>query len=165
MSNFYKIEGENELAYFKANFNQLRQIFESDPNWVAGVMEVAQHYELTKGMQKFRNALWGCKIEEQGNNYFEVRGTVSFYYRVEAVNETVSRIIPLAKLPTVLKVAIPLQLALGCIFPIVLTPLIYKLQKNKIEWNSKAHIEALCQYLQIQGQKLYGQRPQGEIKQ
>ena len=66
MSNLYKIEGENEFAYFKANFNQLRQIFESDANWVAGVMEIAQHYGLTKGMQKFRNSLWGCKIEEQG---------------------------------------------------------------------------------------------------
>lgn len=165
MSNLFKIEGENELAYFRANFSQLRQIFESDPNWVAGVMEIAQHYGITKGMQKFRNSLWGSKVEDQGTDYFEVRGTVSLYYRVEAVSETVSRILPIGKLPTVLKVAIPLQLALVCIFPVIFTPLIFKLQKNKIEWSSKAHIEPLCQYLEMQGQKLFGQSPQGEIKQ
>lgn len=164
MSNLYKIEGENQFAYFRANFNQLRRIFESDPNWVAGVMEVFGHFGISKGMQNFRNSLWGCKVEEQGTGYFEVRGTVSLYYRIEAVSETVSRILPIGKLPTVQKIAIPLQLALACIFPVVFTPLIYKLQKNKIEWSSKAHLEALCKYLEIQGQKLFGQRPQGEMK-
>ena len=165
MSNFYKIEGENEFAYFKANLNQLRQIFESDPNWVAGVMEIAQHYGLTKAMQNFRNSLWGCKVEEQGAGYFEVRGTVSLYYRVEAVNESVSRILPIAKIPMVQKVIIPFQLALICLFPVVLTPLYYMIAKNRIVWNSKAHIEPLCQYLEIQGSRLFGQTQQGEIRQ
>lgn len=165
MSKLYKIEGENEFAYFNANFNQLRQIFESDPNWVGGVMELAEHYAISKGMQSFRNSLWGSKVEEQGNGYFEVRGTVSMYYRAEAVSDAVSRIIPIGKLPTVLKVVIPFQLALVCILPVVLTPLIYKLQKNKILWSSKAHIEPLCQYLQIQGQRLFGQGQKGARQQ
>ncbi len=165
MSNLYKIESENAFAYFTANLGQLRQIFESDPNWVGGVMELAGHYAISKGMQSFRNSLWGSKVEEQGEGYFEVRGTVSMYYRVEAVSETVSRILPIGNLPTVLKVAIPFQLALVCILPVVLTPLIYKLQKNKILWSSKAHIEPLCQYLQIQGQRLFGQGKQGALQQ
>ncbi len=156
-TSLYKIEGENKFAYFNANFRQLRQIFESDPNWVAGVLEAAQHFGITKGMQKFRNSLFGCKIEEEGDNYFAVRGTVSFYYRIEAVSQTVSRIVPVGKLLTIHKVVIPFQLAIMCLIPVVLTPLLYKLQRNKIEWNSKAHIEPLCRYLQMQGQRMFGQ--------
>jgi len=165
VSNFYKIEGESEFAYFRANIDQLQRIFESDPNWVAGVMEIAQHYGLTKIMQGLRNSLFGCKVEARGTNYFEVRGTVSLYYRVEAVSDSVSRILPLAKLMTAHKIWIPIQLALACIIPIIFTPLMYKAQKNKTVWYSKAHLEPLCQYLEIRGQQIYGQRQQGEIKQ
>ena len=164
MSNFYKIEGANEFAYFRCNFNQLRQIFESDSNWVSGVMEIFGHFGITKGMQKFRNSLFGCAVEEQGQNYFIVRGTVSFYYKIEAVNKDVSRIVPIGRLPTAIKIAIPFGLVLICIVPVVLTPLFYKVRKNRIENWSKIHLPALCQYLEMRGQQLFGQRQQEEIK-
>jgi len=163
MSNFYKIEGENESALFRGNLDRLRQLFESDPNWVAGVMEIAQHYGISKGMQNFRNSLFGCKVEERGDTYFEVRGTVSLYYRVEAISGAVSRITPIAKMPMIHKIFIPIQLALVCLFPVVLTPLFYMMQKRKIEWNSKAHIEPLCQYLEMRVQSLQGQGSYGEL--
>ncbi len=163
MTSLHKIDGENEFAYFNANFNQLRQIFESDPNWVGNMMEVFGHYGLTRGMQSFRNSLFGCKIEKQGDNFFEVRGTVSFYYRIEAVSQTVSRIVPVAQLLTIHKIILPFQLAILCLFPVVFTPLLYKLQRLKTLNSSKLHLEALCKYLEIRGQQLFGPRQQGEI--
>ena len=165
MSNYYKIEGENEFAYFRANLSQLRKVFESDPNWAGNVMEIFGHFGITKGMQKFRNSLFGCKVEEMGGNYFAVRGTLDFCYRVEALNKDVSRIIPVGKLPTALKITIPFELALICIFPIIFTPLVYKVRRLKIENWSKAHLPALCQYLEMRGKEIYRQQPTGEIGQ
>ena len=143
----------------------LRQILESDPNWVGGVMEIFGHFGISKGMQKFRNSLFGCAVEDQGSNYFIARGTVSLYYKVEAVNRDVSRIIPIGKLPTAIKIAIPFQLALMCIFPVILTPFYYKVKRKRIENWSKIHLEAFCKYLEMRGRNLHGQKQQGTIQQ
>jgi len=163
-SNFYKIEGANEFAYFRANFKQLRRILESDPNWVAGVMEIFGHFGISKSMQKFRNSLFGCAVEEQADNYFIVRGTISLYYKIEAVNEEVSRIIPIGRLPTAIKVMIPFQLALMCVFPVIFTPFYYNLRKTRIQNWSKIHLISFCQYLERRGQQIYGKNTQGEIR-
>lgn len=71
MSNFYKIERENEFAYFNANTRQLRQKFESDPNCVAGVLDIAQAWALTKAMPETAN-------NSQGAHTFADRARVHF---------------------------------------------------------------------------------------
>jgi hypothetical protein len=165
MSNFYKIEGENEFAYFRANFNQLHRLLANDSDWAGKVSEINKNIGFVTAMEKFRTSIAGSQVVEKGNNYFVVRGSQMFFYRIEAVDARTSRIIPVGGMTDAVKILIPLQLLLLCIVGVVLTPLLYKLRKSKAENWSKYHLQAFCRYLEIQGTKPYGQKQTGEIKQ
>ncbi len=165
MSNFYKIEGENEFAYFRANFNQIFQIFQSDSTWVRKFVELNDDFYGKVVRFDFFSILAGTNIVEQNDTHFVVRGGQYFFYRIEAIDANTSRVIPEGRLWGYWKYVVPIVLFLWCVFPVFLTPLIYKLKQKQAMNMSKLYLNSLCRYLELQGQNLYGQRPQGEIKQ
>lgn len=165
MSNVYKIEGENEFAYFRANLNQILQIFQSDPKWTKKFVELNDDMYGKVVKFDYVSNLAGTKIIEQGDSHFVIRGGRYFFYRVEAVDAKTSRIVPEERLWAYWKFAIPFGLIMMCIVPVVLTPLLFNLKKKHAFDMSKTYLETLCKYLAMQGQKLFGQKTQGEIRQ
>lgn len=164
MSNSYKIEGENEFAYFRANINQLRRILDGDRLWALQMMQKYGSGKLGGLWQVSRRALFfPSKIEKHGENYFRVRGTQYFCYQIEAVNESVSRIIPLGNMSLGRKFAVPCELLLIFVFPVVFTPLAYLIWNWEIKRQSKDKLRAFCNYLEKRTQQLNGQRQTGEV--
>ena len=157
MSNFYKIEGENELAYFRANFNQILQIFESDPSWFKNLVELNNDTYGKVVKFDFVNSLAGTNIVERGDTHFVIRGGQHFFYRVEAVDANTSRIVPVERLWGYLKFVIPIALVIWCVIPVVLTPLIYKLRQKQALNMSKHYLNPLCKYLELRGQQLFAE--------
>lgn len=158
MSNFYKIEGENEFAYFRADFNRILQIFQSDPKWTKKVVEMNNDiYGKVVKFDLFSN-LAGTSIVERGETHFVIRGGQYFFYRVEAVDAKTSRIVPEERLWTYWKIVMPIVLFIWCVVPVVLTPLVFKMRKKQALNMSKTYLKPLCNYIEIQGQNLYGQR-------
>ena len=163
MSNYYKIEGKNEFAFFRANFSQLRQYLTTDPEWVTKVMKLYGHVGFVVSMEKMRNSTVGSNIVEQGNTYFIVRGNNQFFFRIEVVNANTSRIIPEGRLSGIGKFSIIFGLLMACIVPVVLTPLIFKMRKLVSKNQGQQHLEAFCQYLEMRRQQTNGQI-RGEVK-
>lgn len=158
MSNNYKIEGENEFAYFRANVNQLRQILDGDRLWAVRMMQKDSSWTLGGFWQVSRRAMiFPSKIEEHGEHYFRARGTQYFCYQVEAVNENLSRIVPLGNMSLGRKIAVPCELLLIFILPVIFTPLAYLIWNWEIKRQSKDKLRAFCNYLEIRGYDLFGQ--------
>ena len=154
MSDFYKIEGENDSAFFRANFNQIRGHLMSDSSWATSVVEIEN--KTIASLMKFSvtNALASTNVVEQGEDYFVVRGAQGFFYRIEAVSEQVSRITPEGRIWGYLKFAIPFGLFMSCVLPVVLTPLIFSLRRKGALNQSKHYLKALCQYLEMRQQSV-----------
>lgn len=165
MSKLYKIEGENEFAYFRASVNQILQIFQSDPKWAKNFIEM--NNDMYGKVVKFDyvSNLAGTKIIEQGNSHFVIRGGQHFFYRVEAFDANFTRIVPEGRLWAYWKFAVPFGLFMTCVIPVLLTPLVFKLKKKQTFDMSKSYLEPLCRYMEFQGQRIFGQRQQGEIRQ
>lgn len=157
MSGYYKIEGENQFAFFRANFNQIRQIITRDPDWVTNVVKVNQDPSWAVSAVKFNKAITGTNIVEEGQNYFVVRGSQYFFYKIEAIDANTSRITPEGRIWGYLKFAIPFGLFMSCIIPVVLTPLIFSLRRKAAENQSKSYLEAFCKYLEIRQKHLQNQ--------
>ncbi|MCW5959923.1 MAG: hypothetical protein KIS76_07155 [Pyrinomonadaceae bacterium] len=117
MSNFYKIEGENEFAYFRADFRQILQIFQSDPKWTKNFVELNNDIYGKVVRFDYVSNLAGTKLIEQGNSHFVIRGGQYFFYRVEAVDAGTSRIVPERRLWAYWKFAVPFGLFLCASFP------------------------------------------------
>ena len=163
MTNLYAIQGENETALFKANLNQIRQYLTTDAGWSNKVAEIAENNALIVAAFKFNAALAGSSVVEQGNNYFVVRGSQNFFYRIDAVNATTSRITPEGRIWGYLKFAIPFGLFMSCVFPVLLTPLIFSLRKKASLNHSRHYLNAFCRYLEMR-QLQAQQQPGGAIR-
>lgn len=157
MSAFYKIEGENEFAYFRANVNQIRQFINHDPDWITNVVKINETNSLVIGAMKFNKAIAGTNVVEEGQNYFVVRGSQFFFYKIEGIDANTSRITPEGRIWGYLKYAIPIGLFLSCIIPVVLTPLIFSLRKKAAENQSKYYLEGFCKYLEMRQKNALGQ--------
>ena len=164
MGNLYAIQGENQTALIKANFKQLHQYLTTDSNWANRVAEIAENSALVISALKFNAAFSGSNVVEQGNNYFVVRGSQHFFYRIDAVNATTSRITPEGRIWGYLKFAIPFGLFMSCIFPVVLTPLIFSLRKKASLNQSRHYLDPFCRYLEMRLTQTW-QPMKGEIKQ
>lgn len=149
MSNYYKIEGENEFAYFRANVNQLRQALDGDRLWAVRMMETGIPFELGRYWEVTRRALLcPSKIEKHGEYFFRGRGTLYFCYQVEAVGDNVSRIVPLGNMSLGRKIAMPCALLLIFVLPVVFTPLFYLYWNWETKRHSKDKLRAFCHYLE-----------------
>lgn len=157
MSKFYKIEGENEFAYFRANFNQLRQILLSDSNWAANVVRMESSTLGSLMDFNITRAISATNIVEQGDNYFVIRGAQGFFYRFEALDANTTRIRPEGRIWGYLKFVIPVVLLMWCVIPVVLTPLFYGLKKKQALNQSKHYLKPLCEYLVMRSKQIYEQ--------
>lgn len=165
MSNLYKIDNKNEIAYFRASMNQLRRILEGDRYWANSMMidsPSATKYPALK--VRIYSYICPCKIEETGHNYFIARGTRYFCFKVEAVSENVSQITPLGKLSFGRNVWIPCQLLVPFILPIIFAPLVYGWWIWETKQYSGHVIEPFCNYLEFRGQQIYRQKGTAEIR-
>jgi hypothetical protein len=150
MSNFYYIEGDDECAYFRANVNRLRQALDGDGLWALRMLRKGIPASLGGDWQVRRRALiFQSKIEEHGEHFFIARGTLYFCYRVEAVNENVSRIVPLGKMSLGRKIAVPCQLLTVFVIGVIFTPLGYLYWNWEIKRHSKDKLRSFCHYLEL----------------
>lgn len=164
MSANYKIEGENDFAYFRASSAKLRQIFESDRRWAKNFVEMeGDIYGKVIKFDLVSSAAGGVNIIEQSDTHFVIRGGQYFFYRVKAVDANTSRILPEGRLWGYWKYIIPIVLLIWCVIPVVLTPLIYKLRQKQALQMSKHYLKPLCTYLEARGNQLFGLGTQGVI--
>ena len=160
---YYKIEGKNEFALFRANLDQVRQHLTTDSNWAANVMKLHGHVGFVVSMEKMRSTTVGSNVIEQGANYFVVRGTHQFFFRVEAVDANTTRIVPVGRVSGYEKFAIPLGLFMACVIPVIFTPFVFKMRKMVRKNNAQQHLEAFCKYLEMRQQEINGQI-RGEVR-
>lgn len=150
MSNFYKIEGENEFAWFRANVETLHRILDGDRLWALRMQEkgIPDRYGGYWQVSR-RAAIFPSKIEKRGQDFFIARGTLHFCYHVEAYDENISKIIPLGNMSLGRKITVPLELLLIFIFPVIFTPLVYLYWNWEIKRHSKDKLPAFCNYLEL----------------
>ncbi len=165
MGNLYAIQGNNEVALFKANYKQIQQYLTQDSNWASRLAEINNNHGLVVSSIKFNQAISGSNIIEEGQNYFVARGSQNLFYRIEAVDANTSRITPEGRIWGYLKFAIPFGLFMSCVIPVLLTPVIFSLRKKAAKSQSQYYLNAFCKYLEIRQQNIQNQIRQGDIKQ
>lgn len=106
------------------------------------------------------SAAGGVNVIEQSDRHFVVRGGQHFFYRIEAVDQHSSQIVPEGRLWGYWKYVIPIVLFIWCVIPVALTPLVYKLKQKQALNMSRHYLEPLCKYLMVRGGQLFAPGPQ-----
>ncbi|MHC1733393.1 MAG: hypothetical protein AB9888_15350 [Bacteroidales bacterium] len=150
----YTVFDNGEYALVNANFTTVEYLLKNDPKWGANILEMSGEYSWRVKLIQLQSWGWYSShtISETTNRFITIAaiGQRSFLaYQIQETKNQLVRITPIGYVPIGIKIYTAFLLALFCIFPILLSPLIWKVYQFSILRSSKLYLDAFCRYLSL----------------
>jgi|GEM_PF-2250957 len=153
MTGSYKIEGQNESALFKADFDSVCKLLAQDRQWGTHVLQIANTNSVSVAISKAYGSVLGSSTVRAGPGYMLIKGTAGkrnrLLYRLEAVDAATTRITPEGMADGYFKIIVPVGLLCMGVLPVVLTPWLYRLRAHNMRYFSSRYLSAFCRYLGV----------------
>ena len=152
-----EIYDSNKSATMTADFDTIRSRLQENPGWVAELLENAGENGQRVNLAR-RYIRWygigssGAQIISEGMDCFKVWGLSgkgsTLAYQIERKGENRIRITPLAFMERKGKILLAVALVLIYILPVLLSPLIWRLNEARTLRASRVYLPTFVRYLE-----------------